>query len=324
MTASGPRGLDNIEPLTGNNFQTWKDSLLLHLGWHEVDLALMESKPVESKKDATGYAELKKAYDTKVEKWERSNRMALLIMNLSISTEIKGAIPPNESAAEYLKSVEEQFKGSEKVYADELLHKLLANYEGNGNVREHILSMSIAATKLKTMKCDLSEELLVLLVFRSLPSQFNPFKINYNSLEIKWKLPELIAHCIAHYVQEEERIKSEQKDQAFHVNYGKRKHENHAHNNNVPNKMQFFKKNPQKPKQCNKASCSRSAPPTTTSANLTNAAGEGLCNFCKQPNHVKADYPGFLKWLNKKGNDEITLVDESLYVDFSESTWWID
>ena len=82
-----------IEPLIRDNFQTWKDSLLLHLGWHEVDLALMESKPVEPKKDATGYAELKKAYDTKVKKWERSNRMALLIMNFSISTEIKGAIP---------------------------------------------------------------------------------------------------------------------------------------------------------------------------------------------------------------------------------------
>ena len=319
MTASGSRGLE-IEPLTGNNFQSWKDSLLLHLGWHKVDLALRESKPVEPKKDATGYAELKKAYDTKVEKWERSNRMALLIMNFSISTEIKGAIPANESAAEYLKSVEKQFKGSEKVYADELLHKLLAKYDGHGNVREHILSMSNAAAKLKTMKCDLNEELLVLLVFRSLPSQFNPFKINYNSLEIKWKLSELIAHC----VQEEERMKSEQKDQALHVNSAKRKHENHAHNNNVPNKMQFFKKNPQKPKQCNEASCSRSAPPTAIPVNLTNAAGERLCNFCKQPNYVKADCPGFLKWLNKKGKDEITLVDESLYVDFSESTWWID
>ena len=107
MSTPGPHGLENIDPLTGNNFQTWEDSLLLHLGWHEVDLALMESKPVERKNDATGYAKLKKAYDTKVEKWERSNRMALLIMNFSISTEIKGAIPANESVAEYLKSVEE-------------------------------------------------------------------------------------------------------------------------------------------------------------------------------------------------------------------------
>src|SRR4051812_24448817 len=111
MIALGPRCLENIEPLTGNNFQTWKDSLLLHLGWHEVDLALMESKPVEPKKDATGYAQVKKAYDTKVEKWERSNRMELLIMNFSISIDIKGAIPANESVVEYLKSVEEQFKG---------------------------------------------------------------------------------------------------------------------------------------------------------------------------------------------------------------------
>ncbi|XP_020191674.1 uncharacterized protein [Aegilops tauschii subsp. strangulata] len=195
MTASSPRGLE-IEPLTGSNFQTWKDSLLLHLAWHEVDLALRESKQVESEKGATGYAELKKAYNAKVEKWERSNKMALLIMNFSTPSEIKGAIPAKENATEYLKSVEAQLKGSEKVYADELLRKMFAKYDGNGSVREHILSTSNAATKLKTMKCDLNEELLVLLVFRSLPSQFNPFKISYSSLEIKRKLPELIAHCV--------------------------------------------------------------------------------------------------------------------------------
>lgn len=157
--------------------------------------------------------------------------------------------------------------------------------------------MSNAAAKLKTMKCDMSEELLVLLVFKSLPSQFNPFKINYNSLETKWTLPELIAHC----VQEEERMKSKQQDQVFHVNSAKRKHENHAQSNNVPNKKQFFKKSAPKPKQCNEPSCSRSAPPVPTPVNLTNAAGERLCNFCKQPNHVKADCPSFLKWLNKNG-----------------------
>ena len=84
----------------------------MHLSWHEVDLtlreskpALRESKPVEPKKDATRDVELKKAYDAKVEKWERSNRMTLLIMNLSISTEIEGAIPAKENADEYLKSV---------------------------------------------------------------------------------------------------------------------------------------------------------------------------------------------------------------------------
>ena len=72
-------------------------------------------------------------------------------------------------------------------------------------MREYILSISNAAAKLKTMKCDMNEEMLVLLVFKSLPSQFNKFKINYNSFQTKWTLPELIAYC----VQEEERIKIE-------------------------------------------------------------------------------------------------------------------
>ena len=31
-----------------------------------------------------------------------------------------------------------------------------------------------------------------------------------------------------------------------------------------------------------------------------------------------------MRWLNKKGNDIITFVDESLYVDYTTNTWWID
>ena len=39
----------------------------------------------------------------------------------------------------------------------------------------------------------------------SLPSQFGPFKINYNPQKDKWKMSELISMC----VQEEERLKVE-------------------------------------------------------------------------------------------------------------------
>ena len=31
-----------------------------------------------------------------------------------------------------------------------------------------------------------------------------------------------------------------------------------------------------------------------------------------------------MRWLNKKGTDVITFVEESLYVNYATNTWWID
>ena len=31
-----------------------------------------------------------------------------------------------------------------------------------------------------------------------------------------------------------------------------------------------------------------------------------------------------MRWLNKKGTDVITFVDESLYIDYATDSWWID
>ena len=52
----------------------------------------------------------------------------------------------------------------------------------------------------------------------SLPSQFGPFKINYNSQKDKWKISELIVMC----VQEEERLKVEKPNTA-HLTIGPNK-----------------------------------------------------------------------------------------------------
>ena len=43
-----------------------------------------------------------------------------------------------------------------------------------------------------------------------------------------------------------------------------------------------------------------------------------------QEGHYERDCPGFLKWMNKADTDEITFVDESLYVDFSIKSRWTD
>ena len=70
--------------------------------------------------------------------------------------------------------------------------------------------MSNLVTRLKALKLKLSKDILMHLVLISLPTQFSPFKINYNTQKEKWTLNELIAQC----VQEDKRLKQEKIESA--------------------------------------------------------------------------------------------------------------
>ena len=72
------------------------------------------------------------------------------------------------------------------------------------------MEMSHLASKLKALKLELSEDLLVHLVLISLPTQFNQFKVSYNCQKESWSLNELISHC----VNEEDRLKKDKAESA--------------------------------------------------------------------------------------------------------------
>ncbi|GAV82307.1 UBN2_2 domain-containing protein, partial [Cephalotus follicularis] len=168
--------INGIEQLNGTNFTSWKEKIGVVLGVMDLDYALRMEKPAEITDQSS--SEQKFAY----EKWERSNRISLMIMRSSISLAIRGAIPMKDDAKEFLASVEEQFKSSSKANASTIIMKMLTTkYNGTSEVREHIMKMNDVASKLKSMDMEISKEFLIHFIMTSLPAQFGPFKINYNT-----------------------------------------------------------------------------------------------------------------------------------------------
>ncbi|RVW73044.1 Retrovirus-related Pol polyprotein from transposon TNT 1-94 [Vitis vinifera] len=69
-------------------------------------------------------------------------------------------------------------------------------YDGHKGIQQHILNMTEKAAKLKALGMSMDESFLVQFVLNSLPSQFAPFKIYYNTNSDQWNLNELTSKCI--------------------------------------------------------------------------------------------------------------------------------
>ena len=101
------------------------------------------------------------------------------------------------TSKDFLKDLEKRFAKNEKVETSTILANLISmRYKGKGNIKEYIIEMSHLTSRLKALKLDLSEDLLVHLVLISLLTQFSQFKVSYNCLKDSWSLNELISHSV--------------------------------------------------------------------------------------------------------------------------------
>ena len=157
------------------------------LGVLDLDFALREKKPEGPAIGSDDFQAKQAQYLTDMDKWDKSNRMANMIIKQSISVGIRGAIPDKKNnveltAKEFLDSIEENFKSSSKTYASTLIMKMLTSrYDGQSGIREHIMNMCDMAAKLKAFDMSISDGFLVHFIMTSLPAQYSPFKISYNN-----------------------------------------------------------------------------------------------------------------------------------------------
>ncbi|XP_039139833.1 uncharacterized protein LOC120277147 [Dioscorea cayenensis subsp. rotundata] len=145
------------------------------------------------------------------ERWERSNRIGLMIMKNTIPETFLDTTSDKRDIKQFLDTLEERFVRSDKAETSATLKKLVSmRYKGNRNIQEYVLDMCHLAGKLKSLKFEIPEDVLVHMVLISLPPQFSQFEVNYNCQKEKWTVNELISHL----AQEEDRIKQREVESA--------------------------------------------------------------------------------------------------------------
>ena len=171
--------------------------MLLALGCMDLDLALRIDEPETPTEQST------QANCALYERWERSNRLSMMVIKTHISQSIRGSIPGCRTVKELMGAIDEQFVSSDKAQASTLMAKLCSmRLKGTQNVRGHIMEMRDVSAQLKALDVDFSESFLVHFILTSLPADYTAFKVSYMTHKEKWSVNELLNMC----VQEEGRL----------------------------------------------------------------------------------------------------------------------
>ena len=115
-------------------------------------------------------------------------------MGMIVANNIKSTFKKTESDKEFMKHVEEcsQSKSVEKSLIGTLMYTLTTiKFDGSYTMHEHIVEMTNIAARLKSMGMEVNETFLITLIPNSLPPEYGPFHMSYNTLKDKWNAHEL-------------------------------------------------------------------------------------------------------------------------------------
>ncbi|CAL8176140.1 unnamed protein product [Prunus armeniaca] len=153
----------------------------------DYDIALKWDTLEEPATNAIAY--VKRRY----EKWEKANKMDILIMLRPMTPFLRGSIPRSENAKEFLAAIGLKFKESEKGEKSTLLNKLTEmKYDGRGCVRAHIMNMADVAHKLKELNMTIDKDMMVHFALNLLSKEFKTLKSSYVAQKESWTLDDLI------------------------------------------------------------------------------------------------------------------------------------
>ena len=281
--------------LNGLNFSDWREQVQFHLGVLDLDLALQTEKPAAITE--TSSADERAFYKA----WERSNRLSLMFMRMTIASNIKSTLPQKDiTAKEFFDIVEDRFQTADKSLAGTLMAELTTmKFDGTRTMHDHVIEMTNIAAKLKALGMGVDDFFLTQFILNSLPPQYGPFQIHYNTIKDKWNVNELTNML----VQEETRL-------------------NKLGNHSVHLVSQGAKRKWKKPKGMKHGPPKTNEPIQVTQAYKKEKGDR--CHFCKKLGHFQKDCHKRRAWFEKKGKHLAFVCFESNLTEVPSNTWWID
>ena len=105
---------------------------------------------------------------------------------------------------------------TDKSFAGTLMSVLTTmKFDGSRTMHEHVIEMTNIATRLKILGMVVNENFLVRFILNSLPPEYGPFQMSYNTMKHKWNVHEL--HNML--VQEEMRLKNKGSHSVHYVSH---------------------------------------------------------------------------------------------------------
>ncbi|KAI5390274.1 hypothetical protein KIW84_075538 [Lathyrus oleraceus] len=142
--------LDNaMTKFNGMNYVDWSEKIKFQLDVMDLGMTLiMDEKPTAITEDST------EDERSPFEAWERSNRLSLNLMRMTMAENIKPFILNTESTREFMKNVKEYSNSeiTDKSVVRNLMSELTTKkFEWSQPIHDHVTQMGNFASKLKSL-----------------------------------------------------------------------------------------------------------------------------------------------------------------------------
>nr|KYP49934.1 hypothetical protein KK1_028325 [Cajanus cajan] len=112
------------------------------------------------------------------EAWQRSNKLSLNLMRMTMAEKVKPSMAKSENVREFMKMIKDYSQSdiTDKSIVGTFISEMTTKkFDWSQLIHDHVIGMTNLAAKLKSMGMEVNESFLVLFIMNSLSLEFGQF-----------------------------------------------------------------------------------------------------------------------------------------------------